>query len=151
MEAAGAALADAMPPVTRGPAVVYLSGDLGAGKTTLARGFLRRRGLIEPARSPTFALLECYELADIVVVHVDLYRLREPLELDALGLRDLARPGHAWLVEWPERGAGWLPVPDVHIDLYAASPEAHAISAASHSPLGAAWLERVVEFSPPPT
>jgi tRNA threonylcarbamoyladenosine biosynthesis protein TsaE len=86
-EAVGAALADAMPIPADGPAILYLSGELGAGKTTLARGFLRRRGLAGPAPSPTFALLECYGLTDLVVVHVDLYRLREPQELESLGLR----------------------------------------------------------------
>ncbi len=150
-EAVGAALAEAMPPPAQGPAILYLSGELGAGKTTLARGFLRRRGLEGPARSPTFTLVECYELADLVAVHVDLYRLREPRELEALGLRDLARPRHVWLIEWPERGSGYLPPPDLALALSITSPDEHAISASGRSALGASWLERVVEFCAPST
>lgn len=145
-EAIGAALADALPPPAQGPAILYLSGELGAGKTTLARGFLRRRGLADPARSPTFTLLECYELADVVAVHVDLYRLREPQELEALGLRDLARPHHVWLIEWPERGAGYLPSADLAVTLSVSSRAEHAVAAAARTPLGVSWLEGAVEF-----
>ncbi len=146
MEAVGAALADALPPPAHAPAILYLSGELGAGKTTLARGFLRRRGLAGPARSPTFALLECYELADLTAVHLDLYRLREPKELDSLGLRDFACPGYVWLIEWPERGGGSLPAPDLAITLRVRSRERHAITATARSSLGAAWLAGAVEF-----
>ncbi len=145
-EAIGAALAEAMPIPAEGPAILYLSGELGTGKTTLARGFLRQRGLADPARSPTFALLECYGLADLVVVHVDLYRLREPQELESLGLRDLARPGHVWLIEWPERGIGHLPPADVIVTLRVSSLEGHAIAAVARSTLGRSWLAATVEF-----
>ncbi len=147
-EAVGATLADAMPAPLQRPAVLYLSGELGAGKTTLVRGFLRRRGLAGPARSPTFTLLECYELAGLTAVHLDLYRLREPRELEAIGARDLARPGHVWLVEWPERADEYLPPADLIVTLSVRSLEKHAIGAAARSPLGAAWLERAVEISP---
>ncbi len=150
-EAVGAALADALPALAHGPAILHLSGELGAGKTTLARGFLRRRGLAGPARSPTFTLLECYELADLVAVHLDLYRLREPRELESLGLRDLARPGHVWLIEWPERGAGYLPAPDVAVTLRVSSPDGHTIAVAARSALGASWLGGGVEFRARPT
>lgn len=146
MEAVGAALADALPHPAHAPAILYLSGELGAGKTTLARGFLRRRGLAGPARSPTFALLECYELADLTAVHLDLYRVREPQELDSLGLRDFARPGSVWLIEWPERGGGFLPAPDLAVTLRVRARERHTLTAAARSPLGAAWLGGVVEF-----
>jgi tRNA threonylcarbamoyladenosine biosynthesis protein TsaE len=143
-EAFGAALADALPFPRAGPAVLYLSGGLGAGKTTLARGFLRRRGFTGPVRSPTFALLECYELGEIVVAHVDLYRLEEPQELEGLGLRDLARHGHVWLVEWPERGAGHLPPADLRVALEPLiGEEGRAITVAGESPLGVAWLAGV--------
>jgi tRNA threonylcarbamoyladenosine biosynthesis protein TsaE len=72
-------------------------------------------------------------------VHVDLYRLHDPSELDALGLRDFALPDHVWLIEWPERGAGVLPEPDVHIALRVTT-EGHLADARARSPLGAAWL-----------
>ncbi len=145
-EAVGAALAEALPPPEGDPAILDLSGELGAGKTTLARGFLRQRGLAGVARSPTFTLVECHELADLVVVHADLYRLGEPRELEALGLRDLARPGYVWLIEWPERGTGYLPAADLIVTLSVSSQDAHAISASARSHFGALWLERAVEF-----
>jgi tRNA threonylcarbamoyladenosine biosynthesis protein TsaE len=149
-EAVGAALAAALPPLERRPAVACLSGDLGAGKTTLARGFLRRRGVAAPVRSPTFTLIECYELSDLVVVHADLYRMRSPAELETLGLRDLARPQHVWLIEWPERGTGHLPPADLEIELRVIA-DAHSIETRSRTPLGAAWLAGMVELLGPST
>jgi tRNA threonylcarbamoyladenosine biosynthesis protein TsaE len=122
--------------------VVYLSGDLGAGKTTLVRGFLRAKGFTGSVKSPTYTLVESYNLTDSTVVHLDLYRLREPSELDALGLRDMDRPGHIWLIEWPERGEGRLPPADLSITLEV-EPGAHVLNAVSHSQAGAKWLTRV--------
>ncbi|HUN75987.1 MAG TPA: tRNA (adenosine(37)-N6)-threonylcarbamoyltransferase complex ATPase subunit type 1 TsaE [Steroidobacteraceae bacterium] len=144
-EAIGAALSAAIPPLQSAPGVLYLVGDLGAGKTTLVRGFLRRRGVAGVVQSPTFTLLECYELPDIVVVHLDLYRLREPGELEMLGLRDLARPAHVWLIEWPERGRGHLPCADLQLELRVAD-EGHPIQLAAHTPRGGAWLAGAVEL-----
>jgi tRNA threonylcarbamoyladenosine biosynthesis protein TsaE len=149
-EAFGAALAAALPSAESRPVVAYLSGDLGAGKTTLARGFLRARGVPGPVRSPTFTLLECYELPGLIVVHTDLYRVRTPSELEALGLRDLARPAHVWLIEWPERGSGHLPPADVEIELRV-EPGGHSIEVSPRSPLGGAWLAGTVELLRPST
>lgn len=122
--------------------VVYLTGDLGAGKTTLARGFLHAVGITEPVRSPTYTLLETYETPALSVVHLDLYRLRAPDELEPLGLRDLARPSYVWLIEWAERGAGWLPRPDLDVRL-AVGSEGHRIEARGVSDVGAACLSRI--------
>lgn len=97
-------------------AVVYLRGDLGAGKTTLVRGLLRARGYTGPVRSPTFTLLEPYELAGQRILHCDLYRLAHPAELDFLGLEELAE-GALLLIEWPERGLGALPPADLDVEL----------------------------------
>jgi tRNA threonylcarbamoyladenosine biosynthesis protein TsaE len=144
-EAIGAALSDALPALPSGPGVIYLAGDLGAGKTTLARGFLRQRGVAGVVQSPTFTLLECYELADLAVVHVDLYRLRECGELEMLGLRDFAQPKHVWLIEWPERGSGHLAAADLRIELQVAS-EGHPICVTAQTPLGRTWLARAVEL-----
>lgn len=92
---------------------VHLRGDLGAGKTTLVRGMLRGLGHTGTVRSPTYTLVEPYALSARAVLHLDLYRLADPDELEYLGLREQSGPGTLWLVEWPERGAGWLPAPDL--------------------------------------
>jgi tRNA threonylcarbamoyladenosine biosynthesis protein TsaE len=93
--------------------VVELRGELGAGKSTFARGVLRALGARGAIKSPSYTLLESYELPGVQVVHLDLYRLIDPNELEHLGLADYHRPGHLWLVEWPERGAGRLPIADL--------------------------------------
>jgi tRNA threonylcarbamoyladenosine biosynthesis protein TsaE len=94
--------------------VVFLSGELGSGKSTFARGALRALGVSGSIKSPSYTLLEIYERPTVTAVHLDLYRLLDPEELEHLGLPDYHRPGYLWLVEWPERGAGRLPQPDLH-------------------------------------
>jgi tRNA threonylcarbamoyladenosine biosynthesis protein TsaE len=101
----------------RAGAVVFLEGPLGAGKTTLARGLLRALGVSGTIRSPTYTLLEPYAAGGRSVVHLDLYRISDPAELESLGLRDYPRESCWWLVEWPERGAGRLPAPDLRLRL----------------------------------
>jgi tRNA threonylcarbamoyladenosine biosynthesis protein TsaE len=98
--------------------LVTLQGDLGTGKTTLVRGLLRGRGYQGPVRSPTFTLVEPYDVVDGRVYHLDLYRLGDGEELEYLGLRDMLAEPALLLIEWPERGAGWLPVPAVRIELF---------------------------------
>ncbi|HEX6638985.1 MAG TPA: tRNA (adenosine(37)-N6)-threonylcarbamoyltransferase complex ATPase subunit type 1 TsaE [Steroidobacteraceae bacterium] len=93
--------------------VITLSGDLGAGKSTFARGALRALGASGTLKSPSYTLMELYDLPPMHVVHLDLYRLRDPAELENLGLADFHRPGYLWLIEWPERGAGHLPPADL--------------------------------------
>lgn len=140
-ETFGARLAQAVPTPLGRALIVYLTGDLGAGKTTLARGFLRQRGFAGAVKSPTYTLLESYELPDLTVVHLDLYRLEEPTELDALGLRDMDRAGTVWLIEWPERAARRLPEPDVSI-AFEAGDTTHVLTAVSYSQSGTAWLAK---------
>lgn len=113
--AAGAALADQL--AARSGVVIYLQGDLGAGKTTFARGLLRRLGVRGAIRSPTYTLMEPYEAGNRRVLHMDLYRLRDPLELEQLALDDFPPASTWWLVEWPERGESRLPRPDVSVHL----------------------------------
>ena len=95
------------------PLVVALAGDLGAGKTTLAQAICAGYGVTEPVTSPTFAIVHRYEAPRSPVYHLDLYRLRDPEELENLGLADYHRPGFLWLVAWPDRGAGRLPEADL--------------------------------------
>ena len=97
----------------RGGLVIHLHGDLGAGKTTFARAFLRELGVGERVKSPTYSLIEGYDLGERRAFHLDLYRIADPGELEWLGLDSLAEPGAVVLVEWPERGAGALPPVDL--------------------------------------
>jgi tRNA threonylcarbamoyladenosine biosynthesis protein TsaE len=129
-------------------AVVYLTGELGAGKTTFARGFIRALGVTEPVRSPTFTLVELYPAGALTVAHVDLYRLRDPAELESLGLREWAREGCVWLVEWPEKGAGRLPLADL-IVAFAVGPAGHEIVVRAYSNLGKTWLAQLTGEKPP--
>jgi tRNA threonylcarbamoyladenosine biosynthesis protein TsaE len=112
-EALGASLLGGALPPGAPCRVITLSGDLGAGKSTFARGALRSLGARGPIKSPSYTLMETYELAGLTALHLDLYRLRDPEELENLGLDDYHRPGHLWLIEWPERGAGRLPPADL--------------------------------------
>lgn len=141
-EALGARFALALPKRAEALRVVYLTGDLGAGKTTFARGFLRAAGVSDTVRSPTYTLLERYETSALTLVHLDLYRLQDPAELEPLGLRDLALPAHLWLIEWPERGTGWLPPPDLTL-VFSVAEDAHRIEARAPSPAGREWLEAI--------
>jgi tRNA threonylcarbamoyladenosine biosynthesis protein TsaE len=97
------------------PFIVYLEGNLGTGKTTLVRGFMRQLGYHGRVKSPTYTLLEPYELAGQSYYHFDLYRLSDPRELDYLGIEDLLNRDALLLIEWPERGAGVLPRADLVI------------------------------------
>jgi tRNA threonylcarbamoyladenosine biosynthesis protein TsaE len=141
-EELGGRLARARPPAAdESLAVLYLSGELGAGKTTFARGFLRALGVTEAVRSPTYTLLELYPAGELTAVHLDLYRVRNAAELEALGLREWARSGHLWLIEWPERGGSRLPPADLTL-AFSVSASGHDIEVRAGSPLGESWLAR---------
>lgn len=114
--ALGARLAQRL--LVSGRGVVYLHGDLGAGKTTLARGLLRAAGVTGTLRSPTYTLMEPYVVHGQAFLHLDLYRLVDPSEVENLGLRDFPPESTIWLVEWPERGAGFLPPADLEVRLF---------------------------------
>lgn len=102
----------------RPPLVIHLQGDLGSGKTTFARGFINKLGHNGKVKSPTFTLVESYDLNEMRLYHFDLYRLNDPLELEYIGVRELeGEPDVICLIEWPERGGKELSVADLVIDL----------------------------------
>ena len=112
--AAGSAIGRAL---TSG-AVVFLVGELGAGKTTFTRGVLRALGHAGSVKSPTYTLCEPYDLADSgQFCHLDLYRLSDPGELEFLGIRDYIASGAMLFIEWPSKGECWLPTPDLQVAL----------------------------------
>lgn len=119
----GARLADHF----NGGNLVWLSGDLGAGKTTLVKGILKALGHQGAVTSPTYTLVEPYQLNCGQVMHMDLYRLNDPLELENLGVRDFLGDSLC-LVEWPDRGGVWMAHPDWHIHIEYQSPESRRVT-----------------------
>jgi tRNA threonylcarbamoyladenosine biosynthesis protein TsaE len=142
-ERLGAALAGSLRWSKTGPQIVYLQGELGSGKTTLARGLLREMGITGTVRSPTYTLLECYESIGHRVLHIDLYRLTDAADLAPLGLRDESVPGVLMLIEWPERADELLPRPDLKITL-AVAPAGRTAQLRAESKIGTAWLEEAL-------
>jgi tRNA threonylcarbamoyladenosine biosynthesis protein TsaE len=94
------------------PLVVWLEGDLGAGKTTFARGLIQALGYQGRVKSPTYGLLEQYQLESTQILHMDLYRIGEPEELEFIGLADLLDNQTILLIEWPDKGGKWIPEAD---------------------------------------
>jgi tRNA threonylcarbamoyladenosine biosynthesis protein TsaE len=131
----GAALATTLPP----RAVVHLEGDLGAGKTTLARALLRALGVQGAIKSPTYTLIERYPVAGGEVAHLDLYRIADPEELSFLGLDELADSARLWLIEWPRRGAHFLPAADLSVRL-GVQGSGRIAELSAGTPVGTAWL-----------
>lgn len=124
------------------PCVIYLSGPLGAGKTTLVRGFLGALGHRGAVKSPTYTLVEPYQLPVGACYHFDLYRLNTAEELEHMGMRDYLSDHACCLVEWPERGRGVLPEPDLAVAIQY-GPEGHGrcLGLQVHSPCGRRMLE----------
>ena len=139
---AGAALARSLPDLGRESLLVGLSGELGSGKTTLARALLRALGVTGAIRSPTFTLVEPYETSSGAVFHLDLYRLDgSAAALDGIGFRDLRGQPGLVLVEWPERAGAALGTPDLVVALVHEGT-GRRLSLSPRTESGRAWLER---------
>lgn len=145
-EALGRDLADALQALA--PAIgaqgfsVHLKGELGAGKTTLARALLQRLGVTGPVKSPTYTLLEPYETSRLHLYHFDFYRFKNPREFPDGGFAEFFGPGAVCLVEWPERAGAYLPPPDLQIALQDQATGRSAMVSAS-SEIGGKCRERM--------
>lgn len=121
---------------------LYLSGELGAGKTTFTRSLLREWGIVEAIKSPTYTLVETYEAKNQVIHHFDLYRLQSPLELHYLGLELYFNQEAIVIVEWPEKGTEVLPAADMLCTL-SYHPQGRLLHCVAYSPNGHLVLERL--------
>ncbi len=127
--------------------VIQLEGDLGAGKTTFARALLSALGVGERIKSPTYSLIESYQVADKSMHHLDLYRISDPDELEWLGLADLLGSTSLVLIEWPERGLGAIPPADLRLRLDHAD-ESRDVMATAETARGLEWLRRLDGTNP---
>ncbi len=139
----GRALAGSFPGAAAGAIVVFLNGELGAGKTSCARSLIHALGYRGTVRSPTYTLIETYTVPGLTCVHADLYRLRSAGEFADLGLTEYLAPGHLVLIEWSENGGRHVPRADLQLTLsYAGSGRKAVLSSGSRA--GAAWLQMLV-------
>ncbi|MDF2866981.1 MAG: tsaE [Gammaproteobacteria bacterium] len=124
------------------PCIIFLQGQLGMGKTTLTRGFIQGLGVRGTVKSPTFTLVEPYDLVDKQVFHFDLYRMNEPEELEYIGIRDYFAQNSICLIEWPERGQGILPAADLicQLSLHSAG---RLLNLYAHTELGNSILQKL--------
>lgn len=141
-EAATLALGAQLGQQSAGHGVIYLEGELGAGKTTLTRGLLRSLGHEGAVKSPTFTLVEPYAIDGRNIWHFDLYRLADPEELEFLGIRDYFDADDLCIIEWPQRGRGVLPVPDLRVLLTSGQQGRHA-RLEPCTPRGAQWCRNM--------
>lgn len=139
-EEATLALGAALAAGAKAGRVLYLSGDLGAGKTTLVRGLLRELGWAGRVKSPTYALVELYPFSRLNLYHFDFYRFKDREEWVSSGFREHFNPESLCIVEWPEMAEGLLPLPDLHLTLEIAEPGRRA-SFLANSDAGREWRQ----------
>jgi len=130
-----------------GGMVVALSGELGAGKTTLVRGILRGLGWTGPVKSPSYALVEHYTFSSLYFYHFDFYRFEDPSEWESTGFAEYFRPDTVCVIEWPERVQAWLPVVDLALSLEHA-PMGRTLMLAARSEAGEACLAAYAARTP---
>lgn len=142
MRKLGAVLANSCVP----GAIIYLQGPLGAGKTTLVRGFLKKLGFKGHVKSPTFNLFEIYQVKDQVICHFDLYRLQQPEELIYIGIADYFNKTNICLLEWPENGKGFLPSEDLLCCFdFAKHGGGRVVKIISNSSIGERIIKKITE------
>ena len=130
-------------------ALIYLSGDLGAGKTTLSRGVLRGLGFSGRVKSPTYTLVELYVVSRLNLYHFDFYRFGEPEEWQEAGFRDLFNETNICLVEWPEKAGELLPLADLSITLKSGLFEGREVNIEATSARGRRMLSAMRSKVPP--
>jgi tRNA threonylcarbamoyladenosine biosynthesis protein TsaE len=124
-----------------GNAFIALHGDLGAGKTTLVRHLLKALGVQGRIKSPTYAVVEPYELPALNIWHFDFYRFADPREWEDAGFRDLFASTGLKLAEWPEKAAAMLPVADIDLHIRTQGDETRQVTLTAHTPTGQALLQ----------
>ncbi len=137
------AFATAMARVLKPPLVIGLVGDLGAGKTALARALIQSLAPATRVKSPTYTLVESYELPALTIHHLDLYRLRHPHELGELGLQELLTDDAVMLIEWPDKGGDETPARDLTIQLTRVDDATRSLQLEPVSAAGAAFVARL--------
>ena len=128
---------------------IHLEGDLGAGKTTFARAFLRRCGVAGRIKSPSYALLESYKVSSLYFYHIDFYRFSDPREWEDVGFRELFRADSVVLIEWPEKAVGHLAAPDLLVSLQT-EDEGRSATLRAQTERGQQWIETIRSKPPPP-
>lgn len=126
--------------------LVFLEGTLGAGKTTFSRGFIQALGHAGAVKSPTYTLVETYDLSAAKVCHFDLYRLGSSEELEFIGIREYLQDGALCLIEWPDKGQGVLPAPDITLTL-ADQGGGRKISWQASTAQGERWAEQLNQLA----